>query len=512
MASKKPASSEDWFSARFAPAELRARAMSGVGSTTARRAIAQTMEFATVLALARLLQPEDFGLIAMVAVFTGFVALFKDMGLSTATIRYPDVTPQQVSNLFWANIVASVLLFAVIVVVAPLLAGFFNEPRVRVLAVALSLGMMLDSAGTQHRALLTRNLRFDLSMRIGIQATFARCATAIVAATCGLGYWALVLGPWAGSIVSAIYAWYYCTWRPGLPQSGARTRPLFNFGLRMFAFNIMAFIATHLHAVIIGRMAGPAAAGLYHRAHTTQRHLLLWVTNAPRQIMPVTMARVAGDTSRVTSYYYRACTLVVTATLPVMFIGLLLPHELVYVLFGPRWDASADVLRFMSIGVVAQALLGTTGWIYASVGAAERMLRWGFLGWGMMMGGTIVGALFMDTYGIQALALGMSLAVLLMVGPGMSYAFKDTELNWHDLMLHLRGPLMAGAVAGLGSWALLTILPPLSPWFRLLLGCLVFVALDLLLLVTVAGQRQLVLDSARMLKQVAAHFRFQKRR
>jgi len=151
------------------------------------------IQMVSTVVLARLLTPADFGLIAMVTAVTGFASLFKDLGLSMATVQKAEVTHEQVSVLFWVNVAISVLIALITAALAPVIAWFYGDPRLTAVGMALSLAFVFGGLTVQHQALLRRQMRFTALAIIPIVAMVAAVMAAIISATLGAGYWALVI-------------------------------------------------------------------------------------------------------------------------------------------------------------------------------------------------------------------------------------------------------------------------------------------------------------------------------
>jgi PST family polysaccharide transporter len=146
-----------------------------------------------MMVLARLLVPKDFGLVGMVTAFIGFLGLFKDAGLSMATVQRGSVTHAQTSTLFWINVGLGFLLAGLGALAAPLLAWFYSEPRLLWVTIALGSGFVFNGAGAQHRAILQRSMRFVAIAVIDAVSLVVSLAVAIGMALAGRGYWALVM-------------------------------------------------------------------------------------------------------------------------------------------------------------------------------------------------------------------------------------------------------------------------------------------------------------------------------
>ena len=186
------------------------------------RLVAQIINFivrlGSLMILARLLDPADFGLVGMVTAFTGVLNLFRDFGLSSAAVQRTNVTDEQFSTLFWINVLVGLVLGIVAVIMAPAMVSFYHEPRLFRVTLVLALGFLFNAAGVQHTALLQRQMRFTALAMINTIGLVAGTLVAIAGAKAGYGYWALVVMPVIYPLVTTVGLWISTGWIPGRPQ------------------------------------------------------------------------------------------------------------------------------------------------------------------------------------------------------------------------------------------------------------------------------------------------------
>ena len=174
--------------------------------------------------LARLLTPADFGLVAMVTAITGLGQAFADLGLSEATIQHPEISHNQVSTLFWINVAIGLTLTSITAALAPVLAWFYREPRLKDITFLVSLTFLIGGLRVQHDALLRRQMRFS-SLAIRDVASYVLAVpVAIIMAWRGAGYWALVALPLILNLTQMALSWLMVRWIPGLPRRDAKVR------------------------------------------------------------------------------------------------------------------------------------------------------------------------------------------------------------------------------------------------------------------------------------------------
>ncbi len=199
-------------------ADLVGRSLRGGAITFGAQGFKVAIQFGTVMILSRLLPPQAFGLLAMVAALTEIFEQIKDFGLSAATIQKTDITHDQVTALFWINSAAGVAVALALFAGAPLIAQFYGQPELTDITRWLAVAFIISGATTQHWALLRRQMRFKTVAWIDVGSELLGMATAVVAALAGAGFWALVAQRLASSGAVMLATWSTSRWRPGWPR------------------------------------------------------------------------------------------------------------------------------------------------------------------------------------------------------------------------------------------------------------------------------------------------------
>ncbi|MCA9257385.1 MAG: oligosaccharide flippase family protein, partial [Phycisphaerales bacterium] len=217
--------------------DLRTKGVRGGTATIASQAGRFLIGTAGTAVLARILTPGDFGLLAMIAAFTRFLTLFKDLGLSTATIQRKDISHEQVNSLFWINAAIGLGIAILTVAAAPLVARFYGRSELLWITIVLAIPFVFSGLALQHTALLRRQMRFGAIAVIQVVSAAAGAVAGIIAAWMGAQYWALVVGMIVTNIVTLVVTWRLCRWRPGGPRVTSDSRELISFGGQITAAN-----------------------------------------------------------------------------------------------------------------------------------------------------------------------------------------------------------------------------------------------------------------------------------
>lgn len=423
--------------------DLRGRSVRGAFVTLTGQGLRFVLQFATQITLARLLVPDDFGLVGMVMAVTGFILLFKDLGLSMATVQKDGINHRQVSTLFWINVAASVVLMAVVAGLAPAIAWWYGEPRLTGITMALAGGFLLGGLAVQHVAILRRQMRFRALAAVDVGSQALGFAVGVGAALAGAGYWALVASQLTVAAGTMLLAWVLCGWIPGRPERGVGTRPLLRFGGGITVFSIVNYIARNLDNVLIGKVWGAAALGQYGRAYGLLM-LPLNQVNAPVSGVAIpALSRLQNDPDRFRRYYLGAVRLIALVTMPAVAVAVVLADELVVLILGPQWAEAGRLLAILAIAAWIQPVFNTAGWLFVSLGRTGRMARWGVVSATVIVTAFLVGL----PWGARGVATAYVVAIYILAMPGLWYAYRGSPVRVRDTLG------ATGRAAGL-SWAL----------------------------------------------------------
>ena len=268
------------------------------------------------MVLARILTPRDFGLIAMVAAVTRFILVFKDLGLSMATVQKAEINHGQISTLFWINIAISSALMLLTMALAPGVAWFYKEPRLAWVTLALASAFIFGGLTVQHQALLRRQMRFVTLATIDISSMAAGVATGVICGLAGLGYWSLVLMQLVTPITMAAGVWIASGWRPGPPVRRSGVREMLAFGGYLTGFSVVNYFARNLDKILLGRFWGSQSVGIYTKAYFLLLLPLSQVTAPITAVVVPALSRLQNEPKRYRNYYLKAIKLIAYITAP----------------------------------------------------------------------------------------------------------------------------------------------------------------------------------------------------
>jgi O-antigen/teichoic acid export membrane protein len=456
------------------------------------------LRLGSVMVLARLLSPRDFGLVGMVTAFTGILTLLRDFGLSSAAVQRTTVTQEQIATLFWINVLIGSLLALVVVAVAPLIAAFYHEPQLLRVTAALAAGFLFNSAGVQHSAILQREMRFTALAVIGVVSLIVSTAIAIGGAKAGYGYWALVAMTVTASLISTIGFWVATGWVPGMPHRRAGIRSMIHFGGTLTLNGLVAYAAYNAEKIMLGRFWGADAIGIYGRAYQLVSIPTDNLNSAIGEVAFSALSRLQNDPVRLKNYFLKGFSLVLGLTLPITIACALFADDVVFVLLGAKWEDTAAIVRLLAPTIVIFAIINPLGWLIYSIGLVGRSLRIALVFAPIMILGCFLGL----PYGAKGVAFAYSAVMMLWVIPHIMWCVHGTPISLRDILLAVSRPMASGVLAGgLAFGVRLACGQFVSPLPRLFLETSFLLGAFFSMLLFVAGQKFLYLDLLRELKR-----------
>ncbi len=423
--------------------DLRGRTVRGALASTLAQVANIALRTGSIVLLSRLLLPRDFGLVAMATSVTGILSLFRDFGLSTASVQRADVTRDQVSTLFWVNLVAGVALTALCAGLAPLLVQFYGEPRLLGVTIALSTAFVLNGATVQHRALLQRQMRFAALAIIDTVALAVAIATSIAMALTGFGYWAVVSMSITPLAVGLTGVWVAARWIPGRPRRHAGIAPLLQYGGTLTVNSLVVYFAYNADKILLGRFWGADALGLYSRAYQLISLPTDSLNSAISQVALPALARVQNDPQRLRRYFLQGYGVFLTLMIPLAVACALFADDIVHVFLGARWAESAGVFRLLTPTMLVFALINPMAWMLLAIGRTKTSLGMALIIAPAAIAGYSIGL----PAGPEGVAIGFSAAMLAIAAPAVLWAKKRTTLTVGDLVGGIVPPLVSAALA-----------------------------------------------------------------
>ncbi len=358
-------------------ADLKRKSVRGGAVTMLAQACSIIVHLVSTLVLARLLSPDDYGVVAMVLAVTGFAGLFRDLGLSSAAIQKKDLTHAQQSNLFWLNIAMGVFLTLIVSAASPLVGLFYQKPELVSVTCAMSASFIIGAVGTQHGALLVRKMQFGRQAIANISGAIVTLLVAITFSLQGYSYWSLVWGSLAGAFVTTCLLYLLSPFSPGRPSKGSGIRGMLQFGANITGFEFVNYFHRNLDNILIGRFWGPDALGLYTEAY---RLLMLPISAIRAPINTVAfpaLSRLLEHPEAYRSYYRRVTAVVAFLSMPLCALLFATSRPAIEFLLGKQWLGVAPIFSWLAVTGFIQPVAGLRGLVMLSNQHGKAYLYWG---------------------------------------------------------------------------------------------------------------------------------------
>jgi PST family polysaccharide transporter len=469
---------------------LKQRSVRGAAATLVSQGLRVGLQFGSQIVLARLLSPGDFGLIAMVAPLLVLVQIFNELGLSQATIQRAEISHAELSQLFWINTAASVALALVMALCAPLVVWFYGEPTLSGICVALAGLLVLSGLSAQQIALMNRRMRFTALALIDVACAVLAVVAGITAALLGCGLWSLVLMQAANSMTILAMSWLLSDWRPGWPRGVSGVGQLLRFGGHLTAANLVNYAGTNLDSVLIGRIGGSVALGLYDRAFKLVAAPIWQISLPVARVAVALLSRLHGSDARYRHAYLRMLQMLLVVTTPAVIWTAMTAPVVVPLLLGAPWVAAAPIVSALAIATAFAPLSISASWLFVSQNRVGEQLRYVVLKALLAIASLLAGL----PWGALGVAQSAALFGLLVHGSQLWGAARIGPVSRGDILRAL-GPVViaaAAAAAGLAlfehaiagaSWPVGAVLPAGA--------ALAYVAFGAALLVTGEGRHVL---------------------
>ena len=391
----------------------------------------------------------------MVATFVTFVLTLREF-LLTPAIYKQQLTHEQASGLFWINCLASITVAALVASMAPVLAWFFDEPRLLAMTLVMSGGVLLNMLGMMHVGLLHRQMQFGAVTVIEIGAITVGVVVGVVAALLGAEYWALVYQQLAIWVWQSAAAWWLCKWRPARrARLGVRPRRRGALDARIReergGLALIGYVGRNTDTVLVGYMFGAPVLGLYQKAYQWAM-MPFWQIYIPMHFVAVSsFSRLQEDPQRYRLYVRTTLLGVFALTLPAIALLMVEADGVVLLLFGGQWTGAISLLRVLSVGTYFSAFALALNWLYLSEGRTAEQLRWAMISAPLTIVAVVVGM----PWGAIGVARGFTMAAILLAGPAVWHCLRRSPVTGADF----RDATSAhAAAASLASASLLWLL------------------------------------------------------
>ncbi|AGH46309.1 lipopolysaccharide biosynthesis protein [Paraglaciecola psychrophila] len=461
---------------------LKNQAISAMGWASGLQFISQFISFLLGIFLARLLIPDDFGLVAMVLVFTAFAQLLTDFGLSASLIQTKYLDKIQINTCFWFSLIVGLILTFVMVFFSSQMANFYQRIEIIDICISLSFLFLFNSVSSVPKAIMSKELRHK---EIGLIDLYANITGSFIALTCalsGMSYWSLVIQQLVTNFIRTALLLYKSHITILFCFSLSTLKSLFRFSFYVFCTQTLRQITLQTDKMLVGRFLDSTTLGLYSKAYQLMLFPINNISRVLANVMFPTLSKIQDDPDRIGRIYLKTIGCISFLTFPMMLGLICISPYFIEVVLGTAWINMSPYLQFFcGIGML-MSIVTITGSIYLAMGHSKLQFKVNLINQPLQIAGFVIGIQF----GIQGMMFGFTVAYIISALITWSTAMKLINLNLMHIVKSLFPTLiitlmMAASITGLDI-LFLTNNSPISKLIILILaGSLTYASLSILL-------------------------------
>ena len=501
----KPPKEDEYFASDQLRSNLKARAIRGAGATVFSQASQYAIQMIGTVILARLLTPDAFGLVAMVAAFSFLFQNFGLRGLTEATIQSDVIDHKKISTLFWIHVGLSFIVTLFFIALSPFLVWLYKEPRLETITIVMALSFVFTALSTQHLALLARSMRFYRITAIEIIAAIVTQGVAIFMAAEGWDYWSLVARRVAPFVATAACAWILCRWVPGLPVRGSGIIPMLKFGMHTYGNFAANYFSRNLDKILVGWRFGAQSLGHYERAYYLFAMPVNQLTHPLTNVAVAALSRLRKESEKYSDSYLKSLSMLAFIGMPLSSVLTLTGRDLLLLLLGPQWTIAGQIFTVFGPSIGITLVYGTHGWLHLSLGKPDRWFRWGIIELAVTAACFVIGLPF----GALGVAIAYTGSYYLLIGPGLWYAARPARIRLSSILSTIWGYYVSALIAGTICWYLLysfdvtsSIFKDLNIFVRILVSSVLCISFYILLSSAFFGKKKALSEFISLLRQM----------
>src|ERR1700730_7714557 len=450
------------------------------------RVMITAIQLLTFLVLARLLSPEDYGLVAMVTAITVFAPLVVSLGTPDAVVRRARITGKEISALFWISVAVGCSVTALMAACGPLIARFYGEPRLIRITETTGVPLVVCGLSCQHTTLLRRAMKFKELAAVEVGANLLSAGGAITMALLGLGYWALVLRPVVLASFIAVGAWLRCRWVPGRPAMSVGTKEMLRQGLHCAGFFVNDYIAGSSDRIMIGYRSGPFPLGYYQNAVFIYENLCQLLILSAHNVAVASLGKTQNNLNELRRLWRKALATLGFYAMPAFGILAVTGQDLVPVLFGSKWSHAGVLISILALRGIPHTVERTTGWLHVAAGRTDRWMRWGLVA----MCAQVIALFCGLPYGPTGVATAFVVCSFILFIPAIAYSGAPLDIRAIDVITAVWRPQIAALLAvAIGFTLRFTLFADLSLILRIIVLSLAYAAAYVTIVVGLLRER-----------------------
>jgi PST family polysaccharide transporter len=419
-------------------AELGRQSLHGGVFSIASKGIIVFVQVGSQVILARILAPSDFGLVAMVAAFTGFIPVLSDLGTRDAAVQRASITEHEVSALFWLTVGIGAALGLMLAACGPLISSYYDEPRLTDIALLSSVGFAISAASCQHFALLRRAMQFRSIAAVEVAANLLSSIAAIAMALMGAGYWALVAKPVLLATFTLMGVMTACRWWPGIPKLTQGVKDMLRFGLNITGFTMADYAGRSVDRIAIGKRSGAEPLGYYQQAVFVYDNVLNLLALSLHPVAVASLSKLTDNLPELKRAWSKAIGTLAFFAMPLFGLLAITADDAISLVLGEKWEYTGFLVGILALRGIPHTIERTLGWLHVPAGRADRWMRWGLIGTSIQILALFCGLPF----GVLGVVTSYVVSMYLLFIPTIVYAGAPLGIGTRDLLRAIGGPLV----------------------------------------------------------------------
>lgn len=446
--------------------ELKDKTVTGVFWSAVDRFSAQGIQFVFSILIARLLLPEDYGVIAMLNIFLAVSQNFIDSGFGAALIRKNDRTETDFSTVFYFNIIVAFLIYIALFFASPYIADFYETPVLRSITRVVALNLIITSFSGIHNSKLSIDVDFKSRAKISLLSSVVSGIVALYMAKNGFGVWALVAQSLCSSIVWTILLWYFVRWKPLFQFSWESFRNLFSFGSKLLTSAVLNTIYSNLSTIIIGKFFSSSSLGLYSKANSLVQFPSINITNVIQNVAFPVLSKIQDETQKLKAIYVKFMRIMAFIIFPLMLGLAAVSQSFVSVVLTEKWVGAVPYIQVLCFSLMWYPIHAINLSILSVKGRSDYFLKLEIY---KKVLGVVILAITVPM-GIMAMCYGMVISSVLSLFINTYYTKKLIDYGFGAQIIDLLPILLHSLV----MWAVVHVIVYFMPttWLKLIVGVL----------------------------------------
>lgn len=354
---------------------LRDKTIKGVIWSAVERFASQGVEFIFGILIARLLLPEDYGVIAMLNIFLAISRTFIDSGFETALIRKADRTDTDFQTVFYFNIIVSVVCYIILWLASPFIAEFYETPLLESVTKVVALSLIFNALAGIQSAKLSINIDFKSRANVSLIHACVSGAVGLWLAFKGYGVWALVAQSLSAAAVRTITLWVIVRWKPRFEFSKTSFKELFSFGSKLLAAGLLNTIYNNIYSIVIGKFYSPSSLGVYSKANTLSQFPSSNVTGVFQSVLFPVLSSIQDDEQRMLDIYKRFLRMSSFVVFPLMVGLAAVADPLIRLLLTDKWEGSIYLLQILCFSTIWAPVIAVNTNVLKVMGRSDYFLK-----------------------------------------------------------------------------------------------------------------------------------------